>query len=77
MVVLGFFSVGMVGVLVGRIYSWVSGCRYEPGLPACNWTAFAGWGGLIGAVTLPALVVGRLVWPRRGATPSNHTNDVR
>lgn len=77
MAVLGFFSAGMVGVLVGRLYSWVAKCPYEPNLPACNWAAFAGWGGLIGAVTLPALVVGRLVRrvPRR--PDGEHTTDSR
>ncbi len=60
MTVAGFFSAAMLGVLVARIYSWISACRYEEGIPACNWWVFAGISGIIGAVTLPALVLRRL-----------------
>src|SRR5579871_6122520 len=56
----GFFSMAMVGVLVARIYSWVNRCPYQEGMPACNWWVFAGVGGLIGAITLPVLVLRRL-----------------
>jgi hypothetical protein len=58
--VAGFFSMAMVGVLVGRIYSWASGCHYEDGIPACNWWLFAAAGGVFGAVTLPILVLRRI-----------------
>jgi len=47
-------GLAMVGVLVARFYSWVSGCRYVAELPACGWEKFAAIGGLVGAVTLPA-----------------------
>ena len=60
MTVAGFFSMAMVGVLVARVYSWVSKCPYAEGIPACNWWVFAGVGGLIGAITLPVLVLRRL-----------------
>jgi hypothetical protein len=60
----GCFSGAMVGVLVGKVVSEVTRCPVPEGLPACNWQVFAGYGGVIGLVTLPALVLWRL---RRGA----------
>ena len=56
----GFFSMAMIGVLVARVYSWVDKCPYQEGIPACNWWVFAGIGGIIGAITLPVLVLRRL-----------------
>ena len=56
----GFWSGGMVAVLVGRI---VEGLRQSPsceGLPICNWTSYALIGAVLGAVTLPVLVLRRL-----------------
>lgn len=58
--VIGAFSGGMVAVLIGKI---VEGMRRAPscdGLPICNWYVYAGIGALIGAVTLPVLVLRRL-----------------
>jgi uncharacterized membrane protein len=66
MTIAGFFSMAMVGVLVARIVSWATGCRYEEGLPACNWWIFAAVGGVIGAVTLPTLIFRRLRGAKRG-----------
>lgn len=65
MAVVGGVSLAMVGVLVARFYSWATGCRYVAELPACGWEKFAAIGGVIGAVTLPALVVRRLVQSER------------
>jgi hypothetical protein len=56
----GFWSGGMVAVLVGRI---MEGLRQSPsceGLPICNWTSYALVGAVLGAVTLPVLVLRRL-----------------
>lgn len=58
--VIGFFSGGMVAVLLGRI---VAGLRQAPsceGLPLCDWWVYVGVGGLIGAISLPILVLRRL-----------------
>lgn len=60
MAVAGFFSGAMVAVLVARFYSSATHCQYSAELPACDWQDFAGGGGLIGLVTLPALVLWRL-----------------
>jgi hypothetical protein len=59
-IVAGFFSMAMVGVLVARVYSWISKCPVMEGLPACNWWEFAGIFGAVGAITLPVLVWRRL-----------------
>ena len=56
----GFWSGGMVAVLVGR---FVEGLRQSPsceGLPICDWTSYALVGAVLGAVTLPVLVLRRL-----------------
>jgi hypothetical protein len=50
----------MIGVLVGRIVTVVTKCQVNTELPACDWQVYAGWGGVIGLVTLPALVFWRL-----------------
>ncbi|HEY4733156.1 MAG TPA: hypothetical protein VIH53_01265 [Gemmatimonadaceae bacterium] len=58
--VAGFFSGGMIAVLVGKFVGSVQGCRPPEGLPACNWWVYAGIGALLGAVTLPLIALGRL-----------------
>ncbi len=58
--VIGGFSGGMVAVLIGQI---VDGLRKAPGcegLPVCNWHLYVGVGGLLGAISLPYLVLRRL-----------------
>jgi hypothetical protein len=66
MSVAGFFSGAMVSVLVARFVSWGTHCRYDAELPACNWVEYAAIGGLIGAVTLPSLVLWQLLRSRHG-----------
>ena len=61
----GFFSGGMIAVLVAKIVGSVRGCQPSEGLPACNWWVYAGIGAVIGAVTLPVLVLMRLNRKRR------------
>ena len=58
--VIGGFSGGMVAVLLGQV---ADGLRKAPGcegLPVCNWHLYVGIGGLLGAVSLPTLVLRRL-----------------
>ncbi len=62
---IGFPSGGMIGVLVAKFVGAAQRCVPTEGLPACNWHVYALVGGLIGFVTLPALVLFRLT--RRGA----------
>jgi hypothetical protein len=61
----GFFSGGMIAVLVAKIVGSVQGCQPTEGLPACNWWVYAGIGAVIGALTLPVLVLVRLNRRRR------------
>jgi hypothetical protein len=64
----GFWSGGMIAVLVGKI---IEGARKSPactGLPLCNWHIYAGIGAVVGAISLPALVLWRM---RRPKAPPN------
>jgi len=61
----GFFSGGMIAVLLAKIVGSAYGCKPPEGLPACNWWVYAGIGAVIGAVTLPAGVLMRLNRRRR------------
>ena len=56
----GFFSGGMIAVLVGKFVGSAQGCRPPEGLPACNWWVYAGIGALVGAITLPVIALRRL-----------------
>ena len=56
----GFFSGGMIAVLVGKFVGSMQGCQPPEGLPACNWWVYAGIGALIGAISLPFLALRRL-----------------
>ena len=60
MTVVGFFSGAMIGVLVGKFVGMIRRCTPEPGLPVCDWHLFAFAGGVLGAVSLPVLVLWRL-----------------
>jgi len=62
--VAGFFSGGMIAVLVGKFVGSMQGCRPPEGLPACNWRVYAGIGAVLGAVTLPVVALRRLSRPR-------------
>ena len=58
--VAGLFSGGMVGVLVAKFVGSVRNCAPPAELPACDWQVYAAVGMLIGAVTLPVIVLMRL-----------------
>ena len=60
----GFFSGGMVAVLIAKFVGGVQRCQPPEGLPACNWWVYAGIGAVLGAVTLPVVALGRLSRPR-------------
>ena len=62
----GFFSGGMIAVLVAKFVGSMQGCRPPEGLPACNWWLYAGIGAVIGALTLPVLALRRLSGIRSG-----------
>ena len=56
----GFFSGGMIAVLIAKFVGSVQGCKPPEGLPACNWWVYAGIGAVVGALTLPVLALRRL-----------------
>ena len=60
---IGFWSGGMIGVLVGKLVGNFRGCAPAEGLPACDWYYFAAAGMILGATTLPFLVLRRLRRP--------------
>jgi hypothetical protein len=64
--VAGFFGGGMIAVFIGKVVGSVQGCKPAEGLPACNWWVYAGIGAVLGALTLPAVVLIRLNQARPG-----------
>ena len=50
----------MIGVLVGKVVGNVRRCVPIEGTPACDWYYFAVVGMILGATTLPLLVLRRL-----------------
>ena len=50
----------MIGVLVGKVAGNVRRCVPIEGTPACDWYYFAVVGMILGAVTLPILILRRL-----------------
>ena len=58
--VAGAVSGAMVGVLIGKFLGFLQRCQPTEGLPACEWHVFAGWGALIGLLTLPTLALWRV-----------------
>ena len=63
---LGFVSGAMVAALLSRFTTFLTRAGECDGIPSCNWYIWAGIGGLIGAVTLPALVLWTLGKPAKG-----------
>ena len=61
----GFFSGGMIAVLIAKVADLARRCEPPSGLPACDWHVFMLAGALIGMVTLPAGVIWRLRGKRR------------
>ncbi|WP_396205976.1 hypothetical protein [Gemmatimonas sp.] len=57
---IGTVSGAMSGVGIGKLMGFFNRCTPEPGLPACEWWVYAGWGAAIGAVTLPVFTLWRL-----------------
>jgi hypothetical protein len=63
---LGFVSGAMVAALLSKFTTFLTRAGECDGIPSCNWYIWAGIGGLVGAVTLPALVLWTLGKPAKG-----------
>lgn len=57
---IGGLSGAMTGVGIGKLTGFFTRCTPAAGLPACEWWVFAGYGAVIGAVSLPLLAMWRL-----------------
>ena len=64
---LGFVSGAMVAALLSKFWAFVTKSTECDGIPSCNWYIWAGIGGLVGAVTLPMMVLWVLGKPAKGA----------
>jgi hypothetical protein len=71
MTAIGFFSGGMIGVLISKIVAFLTRAPACDGIPTCNWYIYMAVGGALGAITLPWLVVGAL----RSAPPAPSSTD--
>ena len=69
---IGAVSCAMLGVAVGKAVGFFTRCTPEPGLPACNWWVFAGYGAALGAVTLPMFALWRLRRADRAADAASN-----
>lgn len=67
----GFFSGGMIGVLVGKLVGMARRCVPEPGLPVCDWHLFFLVGGVLSAISLPVVVLWRL---RQSVSSAEHSD---
>ncbi len=67
----GFISMAMVGALLSMIVAKLTRAPVCQDIPACDWYIYAGVGGLIGALTLPILVLTRVWQSERDAARKN------
>ena len=64
---IGAMSGAMVAVLVSKIVAYFTKAPKCPDIPTCDWHVYAGVGALLGALSLPTLVLRRLL----SAPPDN------
>ena len=68
MLPMGAGSGAMVGVMLSKVAQYVTRGPTCDGIPTCDWHVYAGWGALAGALSLPALVIRRLLQAPPGDT---------
>ena len=71
MTVAGFFSGGMIAVLIAKFVGMARGCTPMTGTPACDWHIYLLTGVVLGAITLPWLTINAL---RRSGADQQHTD---
>ncbi len=76
---IGGFSGAMVAVLVSKAVAWFTKAPSCDGIPSCDWYLYAMVGGILGALSLPWLVVSALrsappVKPEDGAQAPDQKN---
>ena len=67
----GFWSGGMIGVLIGKIVGGVQGCAAGENGQPCNWQIYAAVGMIVGMITLPVLALRRMRASARAASNSD------
>jgi hypothetical protein len=72
MAFVGFFSGGMIGVLVSKGVAFFSKAPTCDGIPTCDWYIYMFVGGALGALTLPWLVVSAM---RSAPAPKVETSE--
>ena len=70
MLPIGAVSGAMIAVLVSKVVAFFTKAPKCPDIPTCDWHVYAGVGALLGALSLPTLVLRRLSQP----APSDHNN---
>jgi hypothetical protein len=68
---LGLCSGAMVAALLSKFTAFMTKAPDCGGIPSCNWYIWAAYGGVIGAVTLPVLVIWTLSKPPKSAEPDD------
>ena len=68
---IGAFSGAMIGVLASKVAAWFGKMPPCEGIPSCDWYIYAAVGGVIGAISLPWLVVMALLRSGKDAAPGN------
>ena len=58
--IVGYFAGGMMGVAIAKLVGSLQRCTPVEGFPACDFEIYLHVGGLIGFVTLPAVIIWRL-----------------
>jgi hypothetical protein len=61
MVPVGAVSGAMIAVLVSKMVAAILKAPSCPDIPTCDWYVYAGVGAVLGALSLPALVLRRLL----------------
>jgi hypothetical protein len=56
----GFFSGGMIAVLIAKVVGSIRGCEPPAGTPACDWSNYWAVGLIVGLITLPTLSLWKL-----------------